>query len=296
MLLKGKGEIADAIRPLIEEPNPGTGELVRRADAPSAPEQAVVATAPLESVRSMQLRLTAPSPLLPFERGQRWPSEQYRILRTKISHHPKQPHLIVVSSPAPGDGKSVSAINTAGALSLKSEGQVLLIDADLRRSAIHSQLGLPESPGLTDVLRGACKLEAALIHVQEFPNLFVLPAGPPVDNPAELLDSSVWQSLAARIRSLFRYAVLDSPPVTAVADYELIQAVSDGVILVVRPDHTNRLLCQKALETVPKAKLLGVLMNCVPDWAPAKRAVSGADYYYYSGEREYRGRSGKGQG
>jgi Mrp family chromosome partitioning ATPase len=57
------------------------------------------------------------------------------------------------------------------------------------------------------------------------------------------------------------------------------------VILVVRPDHTNRLLCQKSLENIPKAKFLGVLLNCVPDWSPARRL--GADYYYYSSEKVY---------
>jgi capsular exopolysaccharide synthesis family protein len=222
---------------------------------------------------------------LPFEKGQQRPSEQYRILRTKIGQHPRQPHLIVVSSPAPGDGKSVSAINIAGALSMKSEGQVLLVDADLRKSAIHVQLGLPESPGLTDVLKGTCTLEEAVVRIAEFPNLFVMSAGAPAGNPVELLDSAQWPGLCARLRGLFRYVVLDSPPAGAVADYDLIQAVCDGVILVVRPDHTNRMLCKKSLETVPKAKFLGVLLNCVPDWSPAKS--TGAEYYYYSNAKVY---------
>jgi capsular exopolysaccharide synthesis family protein len=242
-------------------------------------------TQALTAFRTLNLRIPAPSPLLPFEDGQWRPSEQYRILRTKINQHPKQPRLIVVSSPAPGDGKSVSAINTAAALSLKKEGQVLLLDADLRKSAIHVQLGLPESPGLADVLKGTCAFEDAIAQIQEFPNLFVMAAGTPSGNPAELLDSVAWHGLCAKLRSLFRYVVLDSPPVGAVADYDLIQAVCDGVILVIRPDHTNRQLCQKALENLPKAKFLGVLLNCVPDWSPARGA--GADYYYYSGNKVY---------
>jgi capsular exopolysaccharide synthesis family protein len=288
MLSRSSGEIADAIRPLVETKAgqlPVIQEQARQADARVAPEAAPEKDVPAFTFRTMGLRLPAPSPLLPFEKGQRRASEQYRILRTKISQHPKQPHLIVVSSPAPGDGKSVSAINTAGALSLKSEGRVLLVDADLRKSAIHAQLGLPESPGLTDVLKGSCTLEEAVVHIQEFPNLFVLPAGTAAYNPVELLDSPQWRSLCERVRTLFRYVVLDSPPVGAVADYALIQAACDGVILVVRPDHTNRLLCQKALETIPKAKLLGMLLNCVPNWSPATQA--GADYYYYSSDKVY---------
>ena len=306
ILHRSKGDIADLVRPLVapqEAPRPQiTGESKSMepksdvastlADARTAAEGTQDKAVDPGVFRTLSLRIPAPSPLLPFEDGQWRPSEQYRILRTKINQHPKQPHLIVVSSPAPGDGKSVTAINTAAVLSLKKEGRVLLLDADLRKSAIHVQLGLPESPGLADILKGDCRMEDAIVQVQEFPNLYVMTAGTPPGNPTELLDSGAWQGLCARLRSLFRYVVLDSPPVGAVADYDLIQAVCDGVILVIRPDHTNRQLCQKSLEHLPKAKFLGVLLNCVPDWAPAKGA--GADYYYYSGKKPYPNRNAAG--
>jgi capsular exopolysaccharide synthesis family protein len=286
----GKGELADMFRPLVA----GTGESQpesAKAATPSAPETlASESPAPTPAlgaeIRVQSLRVPAPSPLLPFEQGQWRPGEQYRILRTKLVQHPKQPRVMVISSPASGDGKSVSAINTAAALSLKGEGHVLLVDSDIRRSAVHHQLGLPESPGLAEVLKGACTMEQAIVRTQEFPNLFVMPAGTPPENPVELLDSVAWQTLIGRLRTLFRYVILDSPPVGAVADYDLIQAACDGVILVIRPDHTDRTLCQRALAAVPKPKLLGILLNCVPDWSPGKQV--GSDYYYYySGGKEY---------
>jgi capsular exopolysaccharide synthesis family protein len=296
LLNRGKLEAADEGRPPIHtQPEPHRGVPVEsgngggrlpKPDTQAAPEEAP-STAP---IRSAGIQLPEASPLLPFEGGRWRPSEQYRILRTRITQHPKQPRLIVISSPAPGDGKSVTATNTAGALSLKSAGRVLLLDADFRKSAIHAKLGLPQSPGLADVLRGRCTLDEAAVQIQEFPNLFVLPAGAPSWNPAELLDSAAWQGLSVSLRSQFRYVILDSPPVGAVTDYDLIQAVCDGVILVVRPDHTNRQLCQNALGAVPDAKFLGVLLNCVPDWWPARRA--GGDYYYYSGEKTYPNRNG----
>ena len=115
---------------------------------------------------------------------------------------------------------------------------------------------------------------------QEFPNLYVIPAGTSCANPVELLDSPQWRALCARLRSLFRYVIADSPPMEVVADYELIEAVCDGVILVVRPDHTNRQLLKQSLESVAKAKFLGVLVNCVPEWFLGKRTSS--NYYYYS--------------
>ena len=293
LLHRSKGEIADAVRPLVDgqaclPPRAGAGFKSEGAPAAAAPDAAAgsppVEGPHLSQFRTLSLHVPAPSPLLPFEKSQWRPSEQYRSLRTKLSQHPKQPHLIVISSPASGDGKSVTAINTAGALALQSEGQVLLLDADLRRSAVHDQLGLPESPGLSEVLTGACPVEEALVRTQEFPNLYVMTAGERPANPVELLDSARWRMLCAKLREMFRYVILDSPPVGAVADYELIQAVCDGVILVLRPDFTDRRLCKSALDFVPKGKFLGAVLNCVPDWSPGKYA--GASYYY-SGDKVY---------
>jgi capsular exopolysaccharide synthesis family protein len=292
ILSSGQGEIADLVRPLANaEPKPApqpapAGPAVANAPAGAAtPPLATPPEADSSRIRTVSLRIPAPSPLLPFDAGQQRPSEQYRILRTRIVQHPKLPRIIVVSSPAAGDGKSVTAVNTAAALSLKSDANVLLVDADFRRSAVHGQLGLPESPGLAEVLRGDCSPEDAIVRTQEFPNLFVLTAGTIKENPVELLDSAAWRTLCAGMRERFRYVVIDSPPVGAVADYDLIQAVCEGVILVIRPDHTDRALCKRALATVPKARLLGVLLNNVPEWSLSRHA--GADYYYYGGGKTY---------
>ena len=293
ILNKNEGEIAHLVRPMVtapdepdepaEPPAPPAAGLPRDSAAAAAKEtaSAVAQAPPNTQVHTLRLHVAGACPVLPFEDGQWRPSEQYRILRTKIIQHPKQPRLMVVSSPASRDGKTITAINTAGALALKSEGQVLLIDADLRRSSIHALLGLPESPGLSELLTGGCALEEAVVQIEEFPNLYAIPAGGPHANPVELLDRTQWQALCDRLRAQFRYVLLDSPPVGAVADYDLIQAACDGVILVLRPDHTRRELYRKALDAVPKSKLLGVVLNCVPDWPLGK--IGGSDYYYYSG-------------
>ena len=287
-LNKGGGEITGLIRPLVDARQETAGhgaetEVIKTTLAVSGqiPNGSVgTRESSLAEVRTLGLHIPAPSPLLPFEDGQWLAGEQYRVLRTKIVQHSKQPRLIVVSSPAPGDGKSVSAINMAAALSLKSEARVLLVDADFRKSAIHGQLGLPQAPGLSEVLRGACSPEEALVNARELSNLYILCAGTPPANPVELLDSSPWPALCAKLRSLFRYVVIDSPPVAVVADFDLIQAPCDGVVLVVRPDHTDRRLLRKSLEIVAKPKLLGVVLNCVPDWLLARDTDAG--YYYYS--------------
>jgi capsular exopolysaccharide synthesis family protein len=293
MLRKSKGEIADAVAPLFE------GEVPLTLDAPprpkgegsssSADEGAATRTgsAPVDApslaqIRTMSLRVPAPSPLLPFDNSQAGPSEQYRMLRTRIGHHPAQPSVIVITSPAPGDGKSVTAINTAAALALTSEGPVLLLDADLRKSVIHSQLGIPESPGLADVLSGTTTAEDAIVHTRDFPNLYVMSAGAPRANPAELLDSKVSRSLAGHLRGLFRYIIIDAPPMGGIADFDLIQAICDGVLLVLRPDATNRELCRNALRLIPDGKFLGVVLNCVPDWSLGQHV--GSAYYGYGRE------------
>jgi capsular exopolysaccharide synthesis family protein len=287
---KARGEIPDLIRTLTDVQDGsspqadgrGTGGLSGAVMTPVEPEALPSGSSPIREVRTIRLRVPAPSPLLPFENGHGRPSEQYRILRTRIVQHPKQPHFILLSSPTSGDGKSITAINAAAALSLKSDAHVLLLDADFRKSSIHTQLGLPEAPGLAEVLKGASRVEDALVRTQEFPNLFVLSAGVPPTNPVELLDSTNFEAFCAKIRSRFRYLVMDSPPVGAVADYDLIQAACDGVVLVVRPDHTNRQLYEKALKIVPRSKFLGVVLNCVPDWSLARHG--GFDYYYSGGK------------
>ena len=283
-LNKDSGQMADLILPMVgqkpaaaaRQPEPVSPE----AAAPGAVDVSANAELLTPNIRTVALQVAAPSPILPFEDSHSPASEQYRVLRTKIVQHPKQPRFIMVSSPVAKDGKSVSAVNLAGALSLKKDTTVLLLDADLRRSNVHQQLGVAAAPGLVDVLTGKCTLEEALVRAQEYPNLFVLPAGTPGANPVELLDSPQWRALCARLRRLFRYVVADSPPLALVADYDLIQTVCDGVILVVRPDHTSRPLLKQALESLAKPKFLGVLLNCVPDWFLGRRAST--EYYYYS--------------
>ncbi len=234
-------------------------------------------------IRTLAVRVPAAAPILPFDGSHSRAAEQYRIVRTKIVQHPEQPRMLVVSSPAAGDGKTVSAVNIAGALALKSDANVLLLDGDFRRSSIAGLLGLPAEPGLSDVLAGARELGDAIVRAEQFPNLYVLPASKQNSNgagwnPAELLDSPRWKSVSATLRKEFRFTIVDAPPIGAVADYDLIQAVCDGVILVVRPDHTSRTLCMHALESMPKAKLIGVLMNCTEEWFLRKTH----GYYYYS--------------
>ncbi|MGH9438397.1 MAG: CpsD/CapB family tyrosine-protein kinase, partial [Terriglobia bacterium] len=192
------------------------------------------------------------------------------------------PRFVLVSSACPGDGKTTTAINLAASLTLKADTSVLLLDADMRKPAIADLLGIPRSPGLADVLSGRARLEEAVVRTEQFPNFFILPAGEPTRHAAELLDSDRWRSLAAEIRGRFSSTIVDAPPVAAVADYDLLQKTCDGVLLVVRPDHTERTLCIKTLQSIPKDKFLGVLLNQVREWLFWKAP----GYYHYYGKHQ----------
>lgn len=228
-------------------------------------------TEALEYGRSVRLRVAAGAPLFPFDGSDTRASEQYRMLRTKLLQHELSPRVIAISSGDAGDGKTVTAINTAGALSLKNGVKVLLIDADMRRCSVAPLLGIEQSPGLSDVLRGECAFRDAVVRLEDAPNLYVLPGGSLALNPAELLDSAEWKALLQAARDQFRFTIIDTTPVAAVADFDLVQSVSDGVLIVARPDHTKRNVLDHALSAVRKPKMLGVVINRSKDWFLWKR-------------------------
>lgn len=219
-----------------------------------------------KSNRIVTLRASSASPVFPFTETSAAAAEQYRIIRTKLLHNPKKLQLILISSPCSGDGKTITAINIAGSLALKTDSRTLLIDGDLRRPRVAEELDIPQSPGLTDVLAGKVALDDALVRAEQFPNLFILTAGTPANNPAELLDSPRWLVLLEQVRNRCANVIFDGPPAGSVADYELLQHACDGVILVIRPDHSDRAACFKAFEIVAKPKLTGVVLNCTEDW------------------------------
>jgi capsular exopolysaccharide synthesis family protein len=216
---------------------------------------------------------------LPFDGSDAGAAEQYKIMRTKLFHHPEQPRMLLVSSPMAGDGKTITAANLAGALALLADLRVLLIDCDFRHSSLTKLLGFSSTTGLSEILRGEATLESSLISVEQFPNLYFLPSGSAVLNPSELLSTAKWQALLEVFRREFRFTVFDAPPIGMVADYEQLQLACDGVVLVARPDHTNRRLWRKAVEIVPKSKQLGVILNCVEDWFLWK---TNSYYHYHS--------------
>jgi capsular exopolysaccharide synthesis family protein len=234
---------------------------------------------PRPNVKTAPYKLANSLPIFPFAEGQRRAFDQYRIIRTKILQHLRQPKLVAVTSASPQDGKTITSLNVAAVMALKENVQVVLVEADLHRGNISNSLGLPKGPGLSEYLRGKCTIEEAMVRVEQIPNLYIVRAGAADAGASELLDSSVWRNLCKWLREEFSHAVLDCPPLGVLADGELIMAESDGVVFVVRPDHTNKTLALATLDSIPKDKLLGVVLNSAQDWFLHRSEYS----YYYQG-------------
>jgi capsular exopolysaccharide synthesis family protein len=235
---------------------------------------------PIGETRTANVRPAAGSPILPFDGADETAAERYRVIRTRLRQDSRSPRLLCISSPGTGDGKSVNAINIAGVLALKRENVVLLVDSDLRRFRLAGMLGLEPGPGLSEVLASEIDWRDAIVRVVEAPNLYVLTAGEQKSNPAELLDSARWKRTCESLRQHFSHVVIDSPPMGTVADYDLIQSVCDGVIVVARQDHSNRARLLKCLESVQPDRLIGVLMNHVSPWTLWRAGDSHNQYGY----------------
>jgi succinoglycan biosynthesis transport protein ExoP len=206
-------------------------------------------------------------------------AEAFRSLRTNVSftRAHAEPHTLVVTSAAPGEGKSTAAANLA--ITFAQQGQrTLLIDADLRRAVLHTLFALSPAPGVSDVLVGRARLVDVARPV-DVPNLFVVPSGPAPPNPSELLGSSAMRALLDEARSLYDRVIVDSPPVLAVTDPAVVASLVDGTILVVRVGATGRDAVRRAVAQLQgvHARLLGVVVNAVA----RRQAGSGAYDGYY---------------
>jgi capsular exopolysaccharide synthesis family protein len=189
-------------------------------------------------------------------------AEQYRTLRTRIaqSENGHARRVLVVTSPAQGDGKSVTASNLALTMAQEFGRRTVLMDADLRRPGVHALLGVPLEPGLTEVLRGEVSLDEALVEIADV-NLTVLPAGRPADRPAELLGTTAMRRTLDALRSRFDRVLIDTPPVLPLADVGVLAPYADGVLLVVRAGATPKPLIERALASFDTGRLLGVVLN-----------------------------------
>jgi capsular exopolysaccharide synthesis family protein len=187
---------------------------------------------------------------------------------------------LLVTSTMAGEGKTFVALNLAQAIVRQKERQALLIDADLRASRLPRAMGAPFTPGLADYLRGEAD-EFSIVQTNTKDNLFFIPAGSPVSDPAELLANQRLKSLLDRLTPLFDWVIFDAPPLLPVSDASILGQLCDGVIMVVRAGSTAFDLAQTACqEDFMEKNLLGVVLN------RAEEEVERYGTYYGYGARQ----------
>jgi capsular exopolysaccharide synthesis family protein len=192
-------------------------------------------------------------------------AEQYRALRHIIEQLHRDAHLqvIAVSSPATGDGKTITAVNLAGALAQSPEARVLLVEADLRRPTLGPLLNLADSdaPDLVSAIVDP-KLTLEQIARPRPPfNLSVICATQALQSPYEILKSPRLGELMEGARRQYDYIVVDTPPLVPIQDCRVIGRWVDGFLVVVAAHRTPRRLVEEALTTLDQTKVLGFVFN-----------------------------------
>jgi receptor protein-tyrosine kinase len=238
----------------------------------SAPAMASI----LDQVVEVPFRTATDSLLIDVSRPHEAPMEEFRTLRTRLNHLKSlNPiHTVVVTSPSPAEGKSLSAANLALAQAHLAGNMTLLADFDFRRPVVHTLFGVDRSPGITDYLLGRVPLHQAMRKIAGT-NLYIMPAGEAVINPLELLNLREVKIMLDRLPSVFNWVILDSPPLLFAADAALLGTLSHGTLLVVRIGHTTIDSVTRAMQSLCNNNVLGIVVN------GARRGELYSKYTYY---------------
>jgi capsular exopolysaccharide synthesis family protein len=210
-------------------------------------------------------------------------AEQFKILRTNLlfPESGKPAKTILVTSAAPGDGKSFISANLAVSLALDHDRKVLLIDADVRRAAIHNIFGLNGfEKGVCNFLTDRIPLASLLVRTS-LKNLLILPAGQMTHDPAQLQSleklPKLFEELSANFGEYF--IVIDSPPPKLAAETGVLARLVDRIVIVMKSGVTKREYIEETIELVDKGKIAGIVFN----WHENRMSK----YKKYSKKREY---------
>lgn len=192
-------------------------------------------------------------------------SEAYKLLRTKLQFSfagENASRVIGVSSSLSGEGKSLSSVNLAYALSDLGK-KVILLDCDMRRPTLAEKLGINKTPGLSSYLTGQSDLASLVQRVgNEDKGFYVISAGQNPPNPSELLSSARMHEGLLQLRKDYDYVIMDMPPVS---DAVAIAPETDGLLLIVRGNYCDQQVLADVIAQFEyvKANILGVVFNCV---------------------------------
>ncbi len=203
-------------------------------------------------------------------------TEEFRTLRTRLYQMRENQSLkkLLVTSSLPKEGKSFVAANLAQVMVRQHGRRALLIDGDLRGPRLHQVLGTSSTPGLAEYLLGEND-EFGIMQRGPMENLFFIPSGRTVSNPAELVANGRLKFLLHRLEPLFDWIIIDSPPAVPVSDAGLLANYCDGVLMVVRSNATPFDMARKARQEFRDKHQVGVVLNGI-------EAGSSYTQYYYS--------------
>ena len=191
-------------------------------------------------------------------------AESYRSLRANLEFASVDKPLrsILVTSAVPGEGKTVTAANLALVIA-QAGRKVLLVDADLRKPGVHEIFSLPNSVGLTSLIRSPSVLPSAVIQTTEQANIHILTTGPLPVNPTEIIASNRTRDLVQSLVSNYDVVVFDSPPVGGFADAPVLSSYLDGTVVVVEARRGRRQKIRHAVDGLERAgaTILGVVLN-----------------------------------
>lgn len=208
-------------------------------------------------------------------------SEAFRAFRTRIQFSKIGESAIktlLITSSAPKEGKTTVAVNIAGSFA-QANKRTLILDCDLRKPRLHNMFKTQRFPGFSDYFFGQVTLEE-IIHKAEMPNLFYITAGTIPPNPSEILGSPQMEALLEKLRKSFDLVVLDSPPIIAVTDSEILSRFVDATVLVVSANETEVELMKKSVSLLnhDKNSFIGALLN---NFSYKSGYGSYYKYYYY---------------
>ena len=201
-------------------------------------------------------------------------AEAYRSLRSNIeySSFDDEYRVIVVTSSVAGEGKSTTSGNLAIALA-QSGNSVLLVDCDMRKPSIHKMFKISNAAGTAELLLRKKLFEEVANKYNE--NLTIITAGKIPPNPSEMLASRAMTAFIKEMKKEFKYIILDTPPLQAVTDAQVLSTKADGVLLVVRAGSTKREMVFNSVDLIKKVqgKVIGTVLNGVEN--------KKNNYYYY---------------
>lgn len=201
--------------------------------------------------------------------------EEYRSLRTQILHKSQRGKLqsIVVASINPSEGKSITALNLSWLLAQTDGVKCLVIDSDLRKPSLTDYLGIETDKGLSDILAGRASLRDSIVRLEPA-GLHVLPGGEARSDVAELISGPKFREILRQARELFDYVIIDAPPLGIFTDANILINHADGAMLVVRAGRTKYADVGRILESLPRDRMMGVVLNQSED------VLDDADYNY----------------